>query len=267
MPRPRHNSWAGFSYQVPFPNLYSEHQVARRLAQQLEMDDPHRDGELPPPAQPHATLFRLGLQPLIVHFKSMGNGYMDPATMDNFDNKILRRLLQDTAREVEVREQLAIDPNVWNDLHQTLEAAITTLTESCFNYPKPAGQTTEDAENALQALLIANYASLVKDVGRVNNLLGIGRNILTIGNQAQKMAGKKHVDESMLKLVTICIKITLRGGGAAATKEDDKKIQLVVNDCECSISPIELHMLTVSSSSQETPHHLSPIPQQPHCAK
>lgn len=231
------------------------------------MDDPHRDGELPPPAQPHATLFRLGLQPLIVHFKSMGNGYMDPATMDNFDNKILRRLLQDTAREVEVREQLAIDPNVWNDLHQALEAAITTLTESCFNYPKPAGQTTEDAENALQALLITNYASLVKDVGRVNNLLGIGRNILTIGNQAQKMAGKKHVDESMLKLVTICIKITLRGGGAATTKEDDKKIQLVVNDCECSIFPIELHMLKVSSSSQETPHHLPPIPQQPHCAK
>jgi hypothetical protein len=33
----------------------------------------------------------------------MGNGYMDPATMDSFDNKILRRLLQDTAREVEVR--------------------------------------------------------------------------------------------------------------------------------------------------------------------
>ncbi|QDS72304.1 hypothetical protein FKW77_007423 [Venturia effusa] len=232
MPRPRHNSWAGFSYQIPFPNLYSEHQVARRLAQQLEMDDPHRDGfkSPSPPAQPHATLFRLGLQPLIVHFKSMGNGYMDPATMDNFDNKILRRLLQDTAREVEVREQLACDPNVWNDLHESLEAAITCLTESCFDYPKPAGQTTEDAENALAAMLVTNHASLVKDVGRVNNLLGIGRNILTTGNQAQKMAGRAHVDESALKLVTICIKVTLRGGGAATTKEDDKKIQFVVND-------------------------------------
>ncbi|TID20643.1 High mobility group HMG1/HMG2 [Venturia nashicola] len=230
MPRPRHNSWADFSYQVPFPNLYSEHQVARRLAQQLEMDEPLRYTTKAPPAQPHATLFRLGLQPLIVHFKSMGNGYMDPATMDNFDNKILRRLLQDTAREAEVREQLAVDPNVWNDMHQTLEAAIACLTETCFNYPKPPGQTTDEAENALAALLVTHYASLMKDVGRVNNLLGIGRNILTIGNQAQKMAGKKHVDEGVLKLVTICIKITLRGGGGATTKEDDKKIQSVVND-------------------------------------
>lgn len=184
---------------------------------------------------------------------------MDPATMDNFDNKILRRLLQDTAREVEVREQLAVDPNVWKDMHQTLEAAIVCLTETCFNYPKPAGQTTEDAENALAALLIANYASLMKDVGRVNTLLGIGRNILTVGNQAQKMAGKKHVDESVLKLVTICIKITLRGGGAAATtKEDDKKIQLVVNDCECRLALCEHLILMLCYPSQETPHHLPP---------
>lgn len=185
---------------------------------------------------------------------------MDPATMDNFDNKILRRLLQDTAREVEVREQLAIDPNVWNDMHQTLEAAITCLTESCFNYPKPAGQTTEDSENALAALIVTNYASLVKDVGRVNSLLGIGRNILTIGNQAQKMAGKKHVDESVLKLVTICIKITLRGGGVATTKEDDKKIQIVVNDCECGLALPVAIILTTCPSSQETPHHLPAIP-------
>ena len=196
------------------------------------MDDPPRNGSQPPPAQPHATLFRLGLQPLIVHFKSMGNGYMDPATMDSFDNKILRRLLQDTAREIEVREQLAIDPNVWNDLHQTLEAAINCLTESCFNYPKPTGQTNEDSEQALTALIISNYATLVKDLGRVINLVGIGRNILTIGNAAQKLAGQKHVDETVLKLITICIKITLRGGGAGSTKEDDKKIQLVVNDCK-----------------------------------
>jgi hypothetical protein len=62
----------------------------------------------PPPAssegsqaKPHATLFRLGLTPLIIHFKS--SGYISPQTLDSHDVKILKRMVTDTARQEEIR--------------------------------------------------------------------------------------------------------------------------------------------------------------------
>jgi palmitoyltransferase len=116
----------------------------------------------------------------------------------------------------------------------------------------------------LTALIVTNFATLVKDLGRVINLVAIGRNILTVGNAAQKLAGQKHVDESVLKLITICIKIAMRGGGGGSginTKDDDKKIQMVVNDCKKGEAIHFALMLIRPLLSQETPYYLPPIPE------
>jgi len=62
----------------------------------------------PPPAssegrqaKPHATLFRLGLTPLIIHFKS--SGYISSQMLDSHDVKILKKMVTDTARQEEIR--------------------------------------------------------------------------------------------------------------------------------------------------------------------
>jgi hypothetical protein len=108
---------------------------------------------------------------------------------------------------------------------------VNCLTESCFHCPKPNGSASEEPEIASSALIVTNYATLVKDLARLNGLVSIGRNILTIGDVAQNLAASMQVDLSLFKLVTLCIKITARGFDSGGTKEDEKKWQAVVNDC------------------------------------
>jgi len=53
------------------------------------------------PVKPHATLFRLGLTPLIIHFKS--GDYISSQMLDSHDVKILKKMVTDTARQEEIR--------------------------------------------------------------------------------------------------------------------------------------------------------------------
>jgi hypothetical protein len=54
------------------------------------------------PAKPHVTLLRLGLAPLIVHFRST-TGYIAPTTLESYDSRILGRVRGDTAKIEDVR--------------------------------------------------------------------------------------------------------------------------------------------------------------------
>jgi hypothetical protein len=53
-------------------------------------------------AKPHTTLLRLGLAPLIVHFRST-TGYIAPSTLESYDGRILGRIKGDTAKVEDVR--------------------------------------------------------------------------------------------------------------------------------------------------------------------
>jgi hypothetical protein len=53
-------------------------------------------------AKPHVTLLRLGLAPLIVHFRST-TGYIAPTTLESYDHRILGRVRGDTAKVEDVR--------------------------------------------------------------------------------------------------------------------------------------------------------------------
>ncbi|KIW04338.1 uncharacterized protein PV09_04628 [Verruconis gallopava] len=202
----------------------------------------HSSSPYPEP-RPHATLFRLGLQPLIVHFHSLGNGYMDPRTLDQFDTKILKRILSDTAKKVAVREQLGRDRAVWTDLRELFFAGSQCLgSMCCTSAPVAHGISQGGAEEgddggaerledvASSILIVKNYGVLVKDVARIITLVAIARNILTIGPSAQDLAADVKVEEAIFALLTLCVRVTGRGFDSGGTKDEERKWQAVVND-------------------------------------
>lgn len=170
-------------------------------------------------AKPHATLLRLGLAPLIIHFKS--NGYIQQSILESYDVRIFKRTLGDSARQEDVRAELGPDIKTWNDLRDILRAAVPSLSDRCFSVSK-ADRTDEngndldyDTADAPSAREIAkNYNSLIKDLVRLNMLCSIARNILVIGETAQSAAAKALFDKALFELIRLCVRVTARPYGS-----------------------------------------------------
>src|SRR2546423_1052833 len=101
-----------------------------------------------------------------------------------------------------------MDPQIWLELGELLEAAVPSLEKRCFAAPDPAQPEYE----GLSGPLIASYSStLLKDLERLNNMVCIARNVLTTGDKAQNLAAKSQFDQEVFKLISVCIKVTARG--------------------------------------------------------
>jgi palmitoyltransferase len=186
--------------------------------------------------KPHPTLLRLGLTALIVHFKST-TGYMKSDALEDLDSRVFERVKRDTARLENVRRQLGTDKATWGDLTEVLDVAVPSLSERCLVVKEVAG-----AEEPDTALIVGHYGTLLKDIPRLNDLVAIGRNVLTVGEEVQHLAAKSQFDSALFRLVTVCVKVSGRGfefqGGS---KEDERKWQLVVNECMSGVLVADKH--------------------------
>lgn len=170
-------------------------------------------------AKPYVTLLRLGLAPLIIHFKS--NGYVQQSILESYDVRIFKRTLGDSARQEEVRAELGSDIKTWNDLADVLRSAVPSLSDRCFSASK-AERSDEngndldyDSADAPSAREIAkNYNSLIKDLTRLNILCSIARNILVVGEPAQSAAVKASFDKALFELIRLCVRVTARPYGS-----------------------------------------------------
>ena len=71
----------------------------------------------------------------------------------------------------------------------------------------------------------------MKDLERLNDLVSIGRNSLTIGEEAQELAAKMQFDSEIFKLTAVCVKATARGFDGDAGTQDETRWQDVINSC------------------------------------
>jgi palmitoyltransferase len=119
------------------------------------------------------------------------------------------------------------------DLNEVLGVAVPSLSDRCMSIKPPVSATAAPTpEEPDSALIVSHHVSLQKDILRINDLVAIARNVLTIGEAGQNLAAKMQFDASLFKLVTLCIKVSGRGFEfSGGTKEDERKWQLVVNDC------------------------------------
>ncbi len=127
-----------------------------------------------------------------------------------------------------MRHALGVESAIWNELGQLFRAAIPSLEKRCFATSSAASPDYDGASGALMAF---HSASLLKDLQRLNELVSIARNNLTIGEAAQNMAAKCLFDQEIFALMNACVKVTARGFDGDAGSAEEQKWQSVVNAC------------------------------------
>jgi len=183
-----------------------------------------RERKMDKTAQAHSVLVRLVLPPYTIHFKSPT--YMRDTTLDLLDRKVCKPTLITTASDPAVRQAIGTDRHFWADLVLLFHAAIPSLERRSFTIWDPS---SVDYESTSGALIASHYPTLWKDLERLNDLVSISRNVLTIGSAAQDLAAYESLDHEVSRLINCCVRVTARGYDGEAGTGDEEKWQWVVN--------------------------------------
>jgi palmitoyltransferase len=113
-------------------------------------------------------------------------------------------------------------------LTDLFRAAVPTLTEKCF-VPK-AAESANEYDAASSKKIVANHQSLLRDLPRLQDIVSIARNALTIGDFAQNAAAKAQLDAAIFDVITLCIKVTARGFSSEGSQVEEEKWQSVIEE-------------------------------------
>ena len=175
-------------------------------------------------ARPYLTRLRLALAPYAVHFRNPG--YIRDETLRMLERDVVKKSLEDSRKRIELREELGLSWEFWDDLAGVLKAAIPSLEKRCFAQPDPAAPEYE----GLSGPLIASYSpSLLRDLERLNQLVCIARNVLVHGERVQNLSAERLFDKDVFNLVNVCVRVTARGYDGEAGTQDEDKWQGVIN--------------------------------------
>ena len=175
-------------------------------------------------AKAHSVFMRLVLPPYTIHFKSPT--YMREGTLEVLDKKVCKETVKGTVQNVDVREAIGTDPKFWTELVVLLRAAVPSLERRSFTGWDPS---SVDYESTSGALIASNYPGLWKDLERLNDLVSISRNVLTIGDRAQDLAAEYSIDNEIFRVINCCVRVTARGYDGEAGTGDEEKWQWIVN--------------------------------------
>lgn len=179
-------------------------------------------------ARPYLTRLRLALAPYTVHFRNPG--YVRDETLRMLERDVVKKTLEDSRKRIELREELGLAWEFWDDLAGVLKAAIPSLEKRCFAQPDPAAPEYE----GLSGPLIASHSpSLLRDLERLNQLVCIARNVLVHGERVQNLSAERLFDKDIFNLINVCVRVTARGYDGEAGTQDEDKWQGVINACEC----------------------------------
>ena len=81
-----------------------------------------------PHARPYLTRLRLALAPYTVHFRNPG--YIRDETLRMLERDVVKKTLEDSRKRLELREELGLAWEFWDDLAGVLKAAIPSLDSS-----------------------------------------------------------------------------------------------------------------------------------------
>lgn len=72
----------------------------------------------------------------------------------------------------------------------------------------------------------------MKDLERLDDLVKIGRNIFASPVIAQDLAGESGIDQHILKLIDVCVRVTARGYDGEAGSRSETQWANVVGLCK-----------------------------------
>ncbi|KAI4117829.1 MAG: hypothetical protein LQ345_002015 [Seirophora villosa] len=135
-----------------------------------------------------------------------------------------KKLLRASARHDNkaARQSLAENSEIWIAYVDFLNVALPSLESQSFS--------PEDPNTSSAALIAANYAVLMKDLERVNDLLSIARNLLATTAVAQDIAGDSGFVQTVIKLIEVCVRVTARGyDGDAGARINEAQWRKIVD--------------------------------------
>ena len=137
--------------------------------------------------------------------------------------KWLRRTLESAA----VRQSIGAIPQQWIDINQVFYLAIPRLDQQSI----PSEVNATSGATTCSALMLLNYDTLMKDLERLNDLLLIARNCLATTQRAQNLAGESLLDQQVLKLIDLCVRVTARGYDGETPSRAEQPWANVIGAC------------------------------------
>ena len=125
------------------------------------------------------------------------------------------------------RNHLGQNARVWSDLSKIFAAALPALEAQSF--PADETPTTNTGTSVSSSTFMAmNHGTLLKDLERVDDLLLIGRNLLASTQEAQNIAAENRIDQVVLGLISLCIRVSARGyDGDAGGRYEAQWVKIV----------------------------------------
>lgn len=131
--------------------------------------------------------------------------------------------------DVTCRDRLGVLPTIWSSFADTFIVAVPALEAQSFVTDDPAVANANGSSSTLMAL---NHNTLMKDLERLDDLVKIGRNIFASPVIAQDLAGESGIDQHILKLVDVCVRVTARGYDGEAGSRSETQWANVVGLCK-----------------------------------
>ena len=133
---------------------------------------------------------------------------------------------QDQNADLIRRLYLGTSPDVWKDFTSCFNQAFPYLEQKSFT-PELA---RDDPAGNPAVLMALDYAALVRDLDRMNDLLTIARNLLATTAKAQNLAAEESFDRQVLNYVHMCVRVNARG------YDGDNRVEAqwanIVNGCK-----------------------------------
>lgn len=127
------------------------------------------------------------------------------------------------------RNSLGSNHAIWTAYSYTFTFAVPSLEAQSFVTSESNVANPNSSSATLMAL---HHNSLMKDLERLNDLVLIARNILASTSQAQDLAGDSGLDQHILKLVDVCVRVTARGYDGDPGSRSENQWANVVSSCK-----------------------------------
>ena len=139
-----------------------------------------------------------------------------------------KRWLRRTLESAVVRQTIGANPQQWFDINHVFYLAIPALEVQSI----PSNANVVSGATTSSALMTLNYDTLMKDLERLNDILLIARNCLATTQRAQNLAGESLLDQQVLKLIDLCVRVTARGYDGETPSRAEQPWANVIGACE-----------------------------------
>ncbi len=152
-------------------------------------------------------------------------------TENCFDHtmRVCKRVVRRTNDSEQVRMVIGMNAQHWKDITETFALAIPVLEMQSLASDDP--QT--GAPSSSSALMALNHDILMKDLERLNDILIVARNVLATTVKVQNLAGESLLDQQILKLIDLCVRVTARGYDGDAGSRTELQWGEVIGSCKC----------------------------------